>query len=101
VRHRRATERRPSSAVSAPAVSGGRDQEPPDVTWPEPELADGADELLRLLELDELDLDEPELLDVALPELPELELAELELAEPEPEMTRLAAEAASVDPGRV
>ena len=85
----------------SPGFTGAGGQEPPDVTWPEPELADGADELLRLLELDELDLDEPELLDVVLPELLELELPELELAEPEPETTRLAAEAASVDPGRV
>lgn len=82
------------------------DQEPPDVTWPAPELADGADEPWKPpLELDELDLDEPELLDVAPLELPELELDELELpepelAEPEPETTRLAAEAAPADPGR-
>jgi hypothetical protein len=88
----------------SPGFTGAGGQEPPDVTCPEPELADGADELLRLpLELDELDLDEPELLDVALLLLPELELPEFELAElePEPETTRLAAEAVSVDPGRV
>ena len=87
----------------SPGFTGAGGQEPPDVTWPEPELADGADEPLRLLELDELDLDEPELALLELPELElaELELAELELVEPEPETTRLAAEAASVDPGRV
>jgi hypothetical protein len=93
----------------SPGFTGAGGQEPPDVTCPEPELADGADELLRLpLELDELDLDEPELLDVALLLLPELELPEFELPEfelaelePEPETTRLAAEAVSVDPGRV
>jgi hypothetical protein len=51
--------------------AGGAGQEPPEVTWPEPELADGAAEACRP--------PEPEL------ELPELELLEPELLEPEPE----------------
>ena len=79
-----------------------RSQEPPDVTCPEPELADGADapwrpllELEPLLELDELELDEPELPDVAAPDVEPLDLAELE-----PEATR-SATVAACDPGRV
>lgn len=73
-----------------------RGQEPPDVTCPEPELADGANAPWRpLLELDELDLDEPELPDVAAPDVEPLDLAELE-----PEATR-SATAAACDPGRV
>ena len=54
------------------ALAGERDYDPPEVTWPEPELEDGADPELSPPEL-ELD---PELLE--LPELPELELPELD-----------------------
>jgi hypothetical protein len=98
----------PRGSHGLSAISGAGGQEPPDVTCPEPELADGADDPLRPsleLDLDELDLDEPELLDVPLlelaePEPPELVPAAPELADLEPEATRLAA-AASADPGRV
>ena len=47
-----------SGKQSATALSAKHSYEPPDVTWPEPELADGADPVLRPPEL-ELEL-EPE-----------------------------------------
>lgn len=39
-----------------------RSQEPPEVTWPDPELADGAGEVLSPPDVLELLADEPELL---------------------------------------
>ena len=93
-RHRRAR------MASRPRGCRGREpagvQEPPEVTAPVPELADGADVLLRPLpEADELDLPP---FDVDEVEPDELELA---AAPDEDDELWVAAATACVDPGRV
>jgi hypothetical protein len=92
-------------AEAATGLGPGRDtggQEPPEVTWPEPELDDGAVVLLRPLERFEPELFE--LAEFALedfePELPEL--AEPELAEPvDVELDECCVVAARAEPGSV
>ncbi len=71
-------------------------QEPPEVEWLVPELADGADDPLLRPELDELELDEPESDE---PELVDPELDDPELTFDAPELSVPDDEPVDDDPG--